>query len=314
MNYWLDLRLKIRDFFRKNRRLITIIIIMWSIVIAINYFLKNRTTIEVPKTTYTPHIPIIDYTDSVPEGYKKPIENLINNFVEYCSNKEYEKAYNLLSSGYKEKYCGDIEKFKKYVNKNFETKKSHYIQNYSNLNNTYIYQVRISEDILATGTTGDYSYMEDKFVIKEENGILKLSLNGYCGYEDINRTFEDENVKIKIVRKDIFYNMSVYTVEFTNKTSNFILFANNTEDNEITLQMPDDERKEKNLVYSNLVVYPKDTYTRELTFTEYFDDRQDPVSLNFNNIRVLPEFTGHIEKAEQEKAKAIKLYSVSISL
>ena len=84
MDYWLDIRLKVRRFFRNHKKKIVIILIVWAIVIAINYYLKNRTKIIVPQTTYDPHSPVMDITDKVPEKYKEPISNLIS-IIQYES-------------------------------------------------------------------------------------------------------------------------------------------------------------------------------------------------------------------------------------
>ena len=314
MNYWLDIRLKIRDFFRRHKKKIFIILIVWAVIFAINYFLKNREVIVTPKTTYEPHSPVIDNTDPVPESYQNSINTLINNFIEYCNKKEYENAYNLLNSGFKERYCNNIDVFKKYVDNNFKTKKIYNIQNFSNVNNTYIYNVRILDDILADGTTNGYEYKEEKFAIREENGILKIALNGYCWMEDLNIIAEDEYVKIKIVKKEVLYDKVTYTVEFKNKSNYYIVFADDTEEDEIVLQIPAGTRNIKNMQDSNLVVLPNETETKELTFSKRVYDKQEETNIIFDAIRVLPEFTGYTENAEKEKAKAIKLYSLSINL
>ena len=314
MNYWLDIRLKIRAFFKKNRKIIIIILIVWAVVIAVNYFLKNRTTIELPKTTYEPHTPIMDNTDSVPENYKQPISNLINDFIECCNKKDYENAYSLLSSEYKSIYCPNIEDFKKYVNNNFESKKIYNIQNYSNLNKTYIYNVRILNDILASGTTDGYSYSEDKFVIKEEDGVLKLALNGYCGTENMNIEAESEYLNIKVLKKEVTYEQVTYTVELKNKSPYFIVLEDGTEENEISIKVVNEKRADLSVEGSNVVLLPKQTETREFTFTKFFFDGQAASSLDFDAIRVLPTYSGKTEDAEKEKEKAIKLYSLSIGL
>lgn len=314
MNYWLDIRLKIRDFFRKHRKKIVIILIAWAVIIAVNYFLKNRETIELPKTTYEPHSPIMDNTDSVPESYKQPINNLINDFFEYCNKKDYNNAYSLLSSEYKSIYCPDIKDFKEYVNNNFESKKIYNIQNYSNLNKTYVYNVRILDDILASGTTDGYTYSEDKFVVKEEDGILKLALNGYCGTENVNILAESEYLNIKVLKKEVTYDQVTYTVELKNKSQYFIVLEDNTEENEISLKVVSEKRKEQSADGSNLILLPKETVTRELTFTKFFYDGQTASSLDLDAIRVLPVYSGKKENAEKEKEKAIKLYSLSVKL
>lgn len=314
MNYWLDIKLKIRRFFRKHKKKIIIIFIIWAVIFAINYYLKHREIIIKPQTTYEPHSPVMDETDDVPEKFKEPISNLIHNYVEYCNNKEYENAYNLLSESFKAIYCNNIEDFKTYVDNKFATKKIYNIQNFSNINDTYVYRVRLLEDILASGTTDEYTYTEEKYVIKEENGILKISLNGYCGSQDLNIEVEDDNMRIKIVKKEMEYDNVTYTVEFTNKTNYYIVLVDPTTTKEILLKFPNEERAATNMTDSNLVILPNETVSREIVFNEYFDDKQDPTQLIFNSIRILPEFTGHEEKAEEENANAIKLYSLKIDL
>ena len=115
MKFWLDFRLKVRKFFREHKRVIIIIVIIWGLIIAINYFLKGKQEPVKPITTYDPHSPVMDETDKVPDEYKEPINNLIDNYVNYCNNKEYENAYNLLSNEFKSKYCNTLDGFKSYV-------------------------------------------------------------------------------------------------------------------------------------------------------------------------------------------------------
>lgn len=314
MGFWLNLRLKVRDFFKKHKKKITIIIIIVGIVIAIDRFLGGRQVVEMPSTTYEPHSPVMDETAEVPEAYKQPINNLIDNYVNYCNNKEYENAYNLLSSDFKSNYCDNIEEFKKYVDQLYKEKQIYNIQNFSNVNGAYVYRLRLLNDILATGTTDGYEYKEEKVVIKEENGVLKLALNGYVGEENLGIVAEDEYMRIDIVKKQVAYTSETYTVEITNKTGNFIVLLDNTETDEIIMKVNGDSRGVNGLENGNLVVLPNSKKTLTLPFDQYYDDGVNPSALIFNAIRVLPDFSGDINKAKEEKEKAIKLYSLTINL
>lgn len=307
MEFWLNIRLKVRGFFKNHKKKIAIIIIIFGIVIAINHFLGNRPEVVTPITTYDPHSPVIDKTATVPEEYKIPINNLVDNYVTYCNNKEYEKAYDLLSNEFKSKYCKTIDDFKSYVDELYDEKKIYNIQNHSNVNNIYIYQIRLLEDILATGTTNGYNYKEEKIAIKEENGVLKLALNGYVGEKQLGIIAEDEYMKINIVKKDVKYDTETYTIEFTNKTNNYIKLADNTENGEILLQLPNDKREANNLYNGNIVILPNYTYTRQISFDKYYDSGEEATALILNAIRVLPEFSSNIEDA-------VKLYSLTINL
>jgi len=314
MIYWLDLRLKIANFFRKNKRKIVIAFIIWAMIFSVNQYLKHRIVIELPKTTYKPHSPIMDNTEKVPEIYKESIERLIDDYVKYCNNKEYENAYNLLSSSFKEEYCNTLEEFTKYVDTVFATPKIYNIQNYSNVNNTYVYRVRLLNNILSNGTTDDYRFDEDKYVIKKEDNEFKLSLNGFCGKKDLNIDIEDDYMNIKITKKIMEYDTATYTIEVKNKTGNYIVFADSTTSKELQLKFEENTRQALNIVGSDLVVFPNDSETFEIMFNEYFDDKTDPLYLMFNSIRILPQYSNNSENAETENNNAVKLYSLSIDL
>lgn len=315
MNYWLDFRLKIRDFFRKHRKKILIILIVWAVVIAVNYYLKNSNKEDItPKTTLNIHSPVIDKGQVVPENYKEPINVLVDSFVNFCNNKEYEKAYALLTNEYKNKFLNNIEDFKIYVDKKFETKKIYNIQNYSNFNGVYVYRVRFLEDILASGTTNGYNYEEEKIVIKLEDNTLRMALGGYIGEEDVNISSEDDYFKVNVVKKEIFYEEVRYNVELENKTSNYIVLADQTEANEVELQVGNENRSLVATTSYNMVILPNETIKRKLTFKRYPEETVNDNALIFNAVRVLPEFSGNTFKAEDEKKNAIKLYSLTINL
>lgn len=314
MIYWLDIRLKITRFFRKNKKKIIIIFIIWLIVFAVNQYLKHRVVIQLPQTTYKPHSPIMDNTDSVPEEYKGPIDEIIDSYIKYCNNKEYENAYNLLSEEFKDNYCKTLDEFSEYVDNNFQTKKIYNIQNYSNIKGTYVYRVRILEDILASGTTDNYWFDEDKFVIKKENDELKLSLGGFCGEKELNIDVEDDYMQVKIIKKNMEYDNSTYTFEIKNKTGNYIVLADSTTSEEVQLKFENEIRDATNITDADIVIYPNDSKTINIVFNEYFDDKKDPRSLIFNNIRVLPKYTNVPENTEDENNNAVKLYSLEIDL
>ena len=112
--------LKMRDFWRKNKPKIIIALLIWLVIIVINYILKNFKQEELPKTTYEPHIAIMDNSE-VPEKLQDPIENLIDKYINYCNNKEYENAYTMISSNCRNALYPDIESFKKYIDSIFNT-------------------------------------------------------------------------------------------------------------------------------------------------------------------------------------------------
>ena len=52
---FLKWRLKIRNFFKKYKKIILVVILVFAVVIAINYYLKHHQEPETLNPTYAPH-------------------------------------------------------------------------------------------------------------------------------------------------------------------------------------------------------------------------------------------------------------------
>ena len=123
----------------------------------------------------------------VPEKLQDPFEEILNKYMEYCNQKNYEEAYKLIDETCKEEFFPDIETFKQYVDTKFDTKKAYSIQNYSNVGNIYVYRIRRFDDILATGMTGqeDFTYQEELVSVYNDDGNLSLGIGSFIGKETI---------------------------------------------------------------------------------------------------------------------------------
>lgn len=307
--------LKIRDFFRKNKTKIIIGLIVFLVIIVINHILKNLKTVELPSTTYEPHSAIMDNSE-VPKKLQTPIEELIEKYIGYCNNKNYQEAYNLLSDDCKRVLYPNIEEFKKYIDNIFDGKKVYYIQNYSNVDNTYIYSVNILDDILATGLTGkeDVEVYEEKFVIINNNGDLRLSVREYIGQNKIQNVYEDEYIKVSIEGMVQKYETQTYTVKITNRCEHTIVLADGTESREILLGLKQENRNLRNLPYKGVVLYAGESKTFDFEFTKFYDENEEAQTLIFNAVRVLKSYTGSSSTRKQELENAVKLYSFTMKL
>lgn len=306
--------LKIKNFWRKHRTQIIIILLVWVIIFVINYILKNFKGAEIPKTTYEPHTAIMNNSE-VPKKLQEPIVELINKYISYCNNKQYEEAYNMLSEECRKALYPNIDSFKIYIDGVFNGKKEYYIQDYSNVDNTYIYSVSIFEDILATGITGkQLEYYEEKFVITNENGNLKLAIREYVGEEKIQNVYEDDYIKVSIENMHQKYETQNYTVRISNRCDYTIVLADGTEDREILLGLKYENRNIKNLPYKGIVLYPGDSKTFDFEFVKFYDENEEVQSLIFNAVRVLKSYSGLEDKKQSEMDNAVKLYSFAIDL
>ena len=310
---WADIRLKIGRWIRKYRRILFTIVLIWSIVIIINNFLKGQDKETELEVAYSPHESILGSKQTVPNDLKEPINECIDTFFNYCQNKKYEEAYNMLSEGCKTTYFPNINNFKTYVDSVFDEEKAYYIQNYSNYKDYYIYQVRIFENIMKTGLTGksDIAFYEEKISIHEENGELKLGLRQYITTEDMDDIYEDDYLKIWIEKKYVFYEQETFEVKIKNKSDFIAVLADGQEANEVLLQVGSETRDTANN-YLNVVLQPGETRDYNLNFTKFYDETYLSTGIIFNTVRILKNYTGLSISRESELKNAEKLYSINI--
>lgn len=308
-------RLKFRNFIKKNKNKIFFVVIIWLIVIAINFLLGHSKKEPVLNTTYTPHEVVVKSDYEVPNKLKNPIEDLIDDYVTKCNNKEFSKAYALLTDDCKKNVFGDSEeKFAEYANLVFPHKKRYSIQNYSNHGDYYIYNIKIIDDIITTGLTGEeYAYYEEKIAIKQNGDKLQLCVNDYMGFEDLKKIAEDDYFKIRIENKIKYYGTEIYSIKITNKTEKTAVLFDSVVGNEIFLNTGSDNRAPIE-VSSEIVLEPGETKTFKLTFQKYYDEGIQSVNLIFNKIRIMNEYTRKEESEEEELSKAEKVYSLSIPI
>ena len=281
----------------------------------INFILKYYKGPQIPTTSYKPHTAIMDNTE-VPKKDQESIENLIHEYIEYCNNKDYEKAYNMLSDECRENLYPTIDDFKLYIDKIFDEKKIYTIQNYSNVDNKYIYEVNIFEDILATGLTGkeDLRMYSEKFVITKENNKLSLAVRNFIGNTENHQIYEDNYIKVEITEVIQAYETQKYKVKLTNRTENTIVLADQTERYEIMLELNNENRNIENIPFGGIYLNPYETKEMEFEFVKFVDEEDQAKSMIFNAVRVLKSYSGLESKRQEEMDNAVNLYSFKIAL
>lgn len=309
----IDTRLRIRRFFKKYKKIIIFIVIAWAIIFTVNHILKNMPKEEIPKTTYEPNVSVMT-EDEVPEKWQATIESTIDTFVQRCNNKEYESAYNMLSDDCKDAVYPTLSSFQKYVDNRFKEKRSYSIQNFSNVGKQYIYDVNLMDDLMATGLTNkEFYYNEEKFVFTEDDKSLKLAISGFVRRNNLNIFAEDENLKVNILYKDVYYDHEIYSVTLTNRSTHPIVIADGTTNNEVVINTGEDERSEKNVGTYGIVLQPNESKSYKFQFNKYCDDGNAPTYMMFNNIRVLQSYSGNESTRQAELDNAIRIYTLRIN-
>lgn len=304
--------LAVTKFFRKYKVVIIIVIVVWLIIIAINNYLrKNKKNNTQLSNSYNPDKAVIDYNGSVPTRYRNNVKDEIEKFFNYCNDKDYESAYNELTDDAKSfLYDNSMDEFKTYIVQVFgNSSKKYYLQNYSNYDNYYIYDIYIMDDIESTGGEGGYSEHKEKVVVVKNNNEYKISNQGYIGKKEYNVSSESDEMKVKVVSEDISYSKASYNVEITNKTDEYILVADSSYIDEVTLNLGDQKRNATNTQNATVLVPPNSTISTSFIFDKFADDEKDPTEINFNDVRIYNEYNTSLTPENAEN-----LFSFNISL
>lgn len=213
--------------------------------------------------------------------------NTINNFINYCNQKDLEKAYSMLTEDCKSQIYTTLDTFTKaYYNDVFNgQKKTCTIENW--FGNTY--KVDIYDDMLATGKESKYS-KQDYITIETENGENKLNINNYIGHKDINKTTTNDNITVQVESRDTYKDYEEYTIKVKNDKDKTIQLD--------TIQSPktlylEDEKGVKYNYYSNELADSMLTieagHSKEMTIKFYstYTSSKKIRRIVFSNLKVI---------------------------
>lgn len=318
MNF-IDFRLKVRRFFRVYGRLFIIIFLVWAIIFFINMILTNRPKDETPKVTYKAHTSVINSSSSTPSNMQNSVEEMIEEYVGYCNEGNYQKAFNMLAEDCRKySFEDDITKFMDHVLTKMPTPKQYTIQSYSNTKvgskKMYIYEIKYIDDILATGLTNqEYKYTQENITFYDgENGV-EMNVGNYIYHTDIKNISENEYLKIDVVDKIVNYSIETYEVKFTNRSDYTIVIADGVEKNEVLLSLSNEVRESDGI--DRIVLRPKDSLTVDFIFPKFVDDGDVSQNLTFSAIRVMEKYSGtdvEEEVIQSEINNAIAKFSMDV--
>lgn len=299
-----EFRLKFRRFFRANKRLFLIIIIIWAIIFFINMIFTNRPKEYIPTTTYEEHTAVINSSNKTPKSLQDPIEKVIDEYVGYCNEGNYQKAFNMLSEDCRKyEFNDDVQEFMKHVLTKMPTPKKHAVQSYSsvkyNNKNMYIYEVKYLDDILATGlTNSEYKYTQENMTFYEGEDGLEMNVGNYIYHTDIKSISENEYLKIDVIDKVVNYSIETYEVKFTNRSNYTVVVADTMEKDEVLLTLGNETRQSSGL--EKIVLKPNESTTVKFIFPKFVDDGDPSQNLAFPSIRVMEQYSGTGEEVSKE--------------
>ncbi|MBB1523152.1 MAG: hypothetical protein HG467_002880 [Clostridiales bacterium] len=319
-----EIRLKIGDFYDKNKYYIIAAGILILMVFNINTFLKNLNFTLEPKITKTPSVSVLDETYTFPEKIRKEGEKKIFDFVKLANEGKYDEAVNMLSKENREhEFVNRLEAIG-YIKELFPHKKAVDVQAYSKAGDNYVYQVKIFEDFLKSGLTDErYEFKDEKISVTETKEGLALNIRGYLYDEKIKGLYEDNNVKIELLNKKVKFTSETYKIRVTNRTKNKLVLYDfeNSKTPPITITYGDGTQDQRKINQrTSIMVDELKTEEYELTFPKLYDGENTGNILEFSSVRFYDNYqpieanTLRIEKNQQVIDSEHKLNEYSIKI
>lgn len=299
-------------YYNQNRKMIWIvifIIIFIYIVIQLlnNFYKRSNEREEVDNTTSSNTTMQKDYTSQSQamvqgsissEKNRDEFASLVDNFLEYCTNGQVTEAYSLLSNDCKELVYPSEKSFEQeYYATKFNTKKNYDFQLWSAVDSTYIYLVRIFDDMLSTGRISDQNYIQDYVSVIQEDNVYRLNIGGYIktkifqGFDEFGEdsgVFEEvDNIRIMVRSVDSYMDYETYHLSISNYSENDILLSP-TNSNEFIYLIDESENNIDAMLFEltedDLMVASGETKSIDIRFSRSYSTELEVNRINFDNI------------------------------
>lgn len=263
----------IRRFYYQNKdkiwKIIIFIVFIFAVLQVINYINKRKNEEEIlnsimqeeKKDENISNISTLT-GESIPEEKIEEDTDIMKEFFNLCNNREFEKAYDLLTEECKETLFNTYDIFKTtYCDKIFNNQNNYKIENW--IGNTY--KVRIYEDPLATGKVSEDIAIQEYYTIVNN----KLNINNYIGREEINKNVSQSNITINVLYKDVFKEYEEYKIEVINNTNNTIMLDDGQNSQMIYIEDKNNIKYEistSETIYSDLKIRSGETRIYQMKF------------------------------------------------
>lgn len=229
-------------FYNKNRHMFWVIIVTVIGIIALVQVLDKIAYKNISKninSTSINNISTINTNYSVITGEEISNDNvqIIEEFIDFCNNKQIEEAYQMLSDECKQVLYPTVKDFLiDYYSKIFKSKKAYACQGWITAKNKDIYRIDFVKDMLATGEPSKTSIVDYYTIVKNENNEDKLNINKFIGVEKINKTTTNNNITVNILEKNIYMDYEIYNIEVINKNNSTVMLDNMQSTNNIYVE------------------------------------------------------------------------------
>lgn len=282
IRYWNQNRIKII-------LIIAIIVFVFILIQVTNNLIKEKKQEQQMISNIDKSVPIksVITGETVPIGQTNDNIKCIENFVNYCNNREFEKAYNLLSENCQNEYENSVNTFiKNYCENIFNKSRTYKLELMYYIDGSYTYTIKYYEDnLLATGKDNQKNNLEDYITVVKQNGVDKLNINGLINKKEIGKSVKSNDVEVIVKTKRIYKNYEVYDVTIRNYTKNTILIGSNYKE----ICIVDDNNAEytpalDKILSENLSI--KSGYEKNISirFDKIYSAYRNTKSIKFKNI------------------------------
>ncbi len=283
--------------YNRNRKIIWfivgIIIASISLIHIINYEFKqehlqmaSNNLAVINEQFYDSSYSVIS-SQKIEESTNKELTNIIKQFINYCNNGDYDKAYEMLSLDCKEVLYPTLEDFKtNYCKYNFSERKTYNMQSWITYDNKNIYLVELTEDMLTTGKVSNIK-KQDYYTVIDEDGKYYLNIAGFIEKNNINTSKEVDSVEIEIQSEELFIDYVNLNIRVNNKTKNKILLDSGRKSDTVFVTDSAGIEYISYLFESEnyeLVVPTKNSKTLKIKFMKVFKEDRDIKTVNFKDI------------------------------
>lgn len=222
----------------------------------------------------------------------------------------------MISDNCKENFFNnDYDNYVKYVKQKFDGNTKRYaIQDYSNVDGKYIYNVKIFNDFLATGLTNQrYVFQEEKIIVSyDENKNLVFSVGNYVDSKPLKYMASNDYLRVEVTQVTEKYSFCIYKIKFINRSNYTIVIKDGLSESwEVGLSFPNEIRA--TIDETEVILEPGENKTVNLSFEKFYDSTNEPNGIVLNAVRVMENYTGDPDMAEAEIENAVDKFSMTVA-
>lgn len=200
------------------------------------------------------------------------IQETVEKFGTFLLNKNYEQAYNLLSSECKNKMYSDFNMFRNnYCRNIFESASRKEVKVDDYKDQTYKFQ--INQDRTSEGIIEYKNILTDYITVVKENDQDKLNISGFIGLEEVNKDLgEEEKINCIVKSQEVYKDYIILKLTMTNKTGKKIMLDSGRSTQMMYLQGQNENFKWKairsEILDSGLILYNNESLTVTIKYNK----------------------------------------------